>query len=83
MKKLLLVKIGVVFIFFSLFFFLVISIVSLLGYSIASETARRNVEDLRKDSYVINNNYFAEDYRKLLNQYMFEYGYVSLERIVW
>ena len=83
MKKLLLIKLAVVLSFFSLFFFLVITIVSLLGYSISAENQQRNLQSFRTDSYVTNNNFYAEDYRKLLNQYMFDYGYVSLERIVW
>lgn len=83
MKKLLLIKLGTIALFFSFFFFLVIAIISALGFSIASEQLRRSLEDVRKDSYVLNNNLYASQYRTILTDYLFDYGYVSLERLVW
>ena len=54
-----------------------------MGFSIGSETVVNNNTELRKQSYLENNNLYAEKYRSLLNKYLFDYGYVSMERVIW
>lgn len=83
MKKFLLIKLILLFSFLFFFFFLVISVLAVMGFSIGSETVVNNNSELRKQSYLENNNLYAEKYRSLLNKYLFDYGYVSMERIVW
>ena len=83
MKKLLAFKLAIVSLFFLLFFFIIVCVVAVLGYSVATENQVRSLETIKKDSYVLNNDAYATKYRSLLNKYLFDYGYVSLERIVW
>lgn len=83
MKKLLAFKLAIVSLFFLLFFFIIVCVVAVLGYSVATENQVRSLETMKKDSYVLNNDAYATKYRSLLNKYLFDYGYVSLERIVW
>lgn len=83
MKKLLLIKLIVIFCFFSLFFFLVVAILACMGYSISTETLAKTSIEVRKQSYLKDNDLYAVKYRSLLNKFLFEYGYVSMERVVW
>ena len=62
---------------------MIIAVLAVMGFSIGSETVVNNNTELRKQSYLENNNLYAEKYRSLLNKYLFDYGYVSMERVVW
>lgn len=83
MKKFLIIKLVAIFFFLFAFFFIVISVLAVLGYSVGSEISAKNYEGLRKQSYLENNDLYADTYRSLLNKYLFDYGYVSMERIIW
>lgn len=83
MKKFLITKLLVIFIFISFFFFLILTILTIFGYSIASENIAKNIIEVRKQSYLENNNLYSDKYRELLDKYLFDYGYVSMERIIW
>lgn len=83
MKKFLLIKLILLFSFLFFFFFLIIAVLAVMGFSIGSETVVNNNTELRKQSYLENNNLYAEKYRSLLNKYLFDYGYVSMERVIW
>ncbi len=83
MKKLLKAKIFVVLLFLSFFFFLIICILAIMGYTIGNDSVAQTSVILKKQSYLENNDLYAEKYRSTLNKLLFDYGYVSMERLVW
>lgn len=83
MKKLLLIKLSVVFVFLSFFFFLVITVLACLGYSFGNEIVQSTSVEVRKQSYLENNDLYIANYKSLINKYLLDYGYVSMERVIW
>lgn len=83
MKKILWVKIILGLLILLLIGFVFIVAIAIFGGGVASESINNNLLSVRKQSYLKNNNLYAVKYRSLLNEYLFDYGYVSLERIVW
>ena len=53
------------------------------GYKVGEAYVEEQVNQMRANSTVINNQIYAERYRSLLDKYLLSKGYVSLERIVF
>ncbi len=83
MKKILLIKLSIVFLIFGLIGFILITIIAIVGYSTGSEYQKQLLSEMRENSTVINNQIYADRYRKLLNNHLKKDGYVTLERIVY
>lgn len=79
MKKILLI---VFLILLPLIVFFVILIVT-IGAEVGETIIEEQVNNMRANSSVINNQLYAERYRALLNKYLLTKGYVSLERMVF
>lgn len=62
------------------FFILIIAITS---FATGKALVEEQLNNMREKSVVINNQLYAERYRGLLNKYLADKGYVSLERLVF
>jgi len=83
MKKILILKVAGVFIFCSFFFLIIITILALVGFSFGIDEMQKAQEDIRVNTPVVNNQIYSNTYMRLLNENMYERGYVSLERLVF
>lgn len=83
-KKILVVKGISVVIIIVVLFVIIISVVSAItGVTIGYETIYKQNAEIQNSSVVINNQLYAERYRDLLNKYLIDKGYVTLERLVF
>ena len=62
---------------------LFIMIIAITSFATGKALVEEQVNNMREKSVVINNQLYAERYRSLLNKYLADKGYVSLERLVF
>lgn len=84
LKKLLTFKVSAIILGVVGVIVVIIAIISAItGVAMGYETLNRQAEEIRGTSTVINNQLYAERYRSILNKYLNDKGYVSLERLVF
>lgn len=84
LKKIISFKISLIIIGIILFFVLLIGLVSTItGVAIGYEETIRQTSEVRGSGIIINNQIYANRYRELLNKYLVDKGYVSLERLIF
>lgn len=65
-------------------FVAIIAIISAItGVSMGYEATIRQAAEVRGSNTIINNQIYADRYKSILNKYMIDKGYVSLERIIF
>lgn len=62
---------------------ILIIVMAVCGYKVGEAYINEQVNQMRLNSSVINNQLYVERYRDLLNKYLLDKGYVSLERLVF
>lgn len=83
-KKLLTIKVACILIGVIGFFVIAIALIAaIFGVNIGYDSANNAAGDYRGMSPVVNNQIYAQRYRSLLDELMVDYGYVSLERLVY
>ena len=84
MKKILTIKGIVIVVIIAFLFALIISVISVVtGVSFGYESANNQTAEVSGSSPVINNQLYTDRYKKLLNKFLVDKGYVSLERLVF
>lgn len=84
MKKILILKvISICILIIILVTFLVVIVSAAVGISYSYASAYSKVEEISSSSAVLNNHLYADRYKKVLNKYLIDKGYVSLERLVF
>lgn len=84
MKKILTIKVIIIAVCITLLFTIVITIISAItGVSFGYDLANKQAVEQAGSSPVVNNQLYADRYRSLLNKYLVDKGYVSLERLVF
>ena len=62
---------------------ILIIVLAVCGYKVGEAYVNEQVNQMKISSSVINNQLYADRYRNLLNKYLLDKGYVSLERLVF
>jgi len=84
LKKILLIKAVVICVVIGFLLALIIGVVTAVtGISIGYDTVYNESTQIYRSSFVANNQLYAARYRTILNKYLIEKGYVSLERLVF
>ena len=64
-------------------FFIGIILIAIIGIVAGKQFAENKTPTVNVNSYVLNNQIYASRYRELLNKYLINNGYVTLERLVF
>lgn len=84
LKKIISIKIAVIILISVIFFGILLAVISAVaGISMGYEANYRQANEVRGSSTIINNQIYASRYRDLLDAYLVDNGYVSLERIIF
>lgn len=83
-KKLLTFKIGIIVLPIAILFVSILVIIaSIAGVSIGYEETIRQATENRGSNGIVNNQIYASRYKEILNKYLIDKGYVSLERLIF
>ena len=84
LKKILTTKIAIIVILVVVFIAILIGIISgVCGVAMGYEETVRQASEVKGSNTIINNQIYASRYRDLLNKYLIDKGYVSLERLLF
>ena len=84
LKKLLTVKvIGTILSIIILFVSIIAIISAIAGIAMGYEEVIRQAQEVRGSNTIINNQIYADRYRSILDKYLIDKGYVSLERLIF
>lgn len=84
LKKLMSFKIIAVILGIAIFFVILIAIISAVtGVAIGYEETIRQASEARGSNTIINNQIYANKYKDILDKYLIDKGYVSLERLIF
>ena len=84
LKKIITTKIAIVVILVVVFIAILIGVISgVCGVAMGYEETVRQASKVKGANTVVNNQIYADRYRKILDKYLIEKGYVSLERLVF
>lgn len=84
LKKAIIIKVGVIVVCFVSLLVIILAIVAAItGASFVASEAITQANSMSGEGFVVNNQIYTDKYKSILNEYLVENGYVSLERLVF